>query len=116
MEKGLFTEIDEEFICHNCGKEVTKLGYSCRNHCPYCLHSKHVDKNPGDRLEECHGDLEPVGLEIDGKKGYVIIFRCKKCGAIRKNKAAKDDNMDLIIDLSAKGCQRFRVKMTTLSF
>ena len=43
-----FTEIDEEFICENCGKKVGKLGYSCRNHCPYCLYSKHVDKNPGD--------------------------------------------------------------------
>ena len=52
--------------------------------------------------EECHGDLEPVSLEIDSKKGYVIIYRCKKCGAIRKNKAAKDDNMDLIIELSSK--------------
>ena len=30
----------------------------------------------------------------------MIIKRCKKCGAIRKNKAAKDDNMDLIIKLS----------------
>ncbi len=80
----------------------TKLGYSCRDHCPFCLHSKHVDKNPGDRQEECHGDLEPVSLEIDSKKGYVIIYRCKKCGAIRKNKSAKDDNMDLIIDLSSK--------------
>ena len=39
-------------------------------------------------------------IEIDGKKGYVIIFKCQKCGAIRKNKAAKDDNMDLIIKLS----------------
>lgn len=48
-----FTEIDEEFICENCCKEVSKLGYSCRNHCPYCLHSKHVDINPGDRAEEC---------------------------------------------------------------
>ena len=27
---------------------------------------------------------------------------CKKCGSIRKNKAAEDDNMDLIIDLSTK--------------
>ena len=63
--------------------------------------SKHVDKNPGDREEECHGILEPVGLEINNKKGYVIVFRCKKCGAIRKNKAAKDDNMDLIIKLSS---------------
>ncbi len=35
----------------------------------------------------------------DGKKVRV----CKKCGAIRKNKAAKDDNMDIIIKLSANG-------------
>ena len=28
---SLFTEIDEEFICENCGKKVSKLGYSCRN-------------------------------------------------------------------------------------
>lgn len=97
-----FTVIDEEFICENCGRKVPKLGYSCRNHCPYCLHSKHVDINPGDREENCHGDLEPIGLEISNKKGYVIIFRCKKCGAIRKNKAAEDDDMSLIIELSKK--------------
>ncbi len=102
MMLSKFTEIDEEFICDNCGKKVKKLGYSCRNHCPYCLHSKHVDINPGDRQEKCHGDLEPVGLIIDAKKGYVIVHKCKKCGAIRKNKAAKDDNMDLIIELSSK--------------
>ena len=97
-----FTEIDEEFKCDNCGKIVPKLGYSCRNHCPYCLHSKHVDINPGDRKETCQGDLEPIGIEISGKKGYVILHRCKKCGKLRKNKAAEDDNMELIIKLSAK--------------
>lgn len=102
MEQRNFVEIDEEFICENCKRKVPKLGYSCRNHCPYCLYSKHVDKKPGDRQEKCHGILEPASLEIDGKKGYIIIFRCKKCGAIRKNKVAKDDNMDLIIDLSSK--------------
>ena len=97
---GNFTKIDEEFICENCGKKVTKLGYSCRNHCPYCLHSKHVDINPGDRAETCHGVLEPIRVEPDSKKGYIIIFRCKKCGAIRRNKAAKDDNIDLLIKLN----------------
>lgn len=95
-----FLEVDEEFICENCGRKVAKLGYSCRNHCPYCLYSKHLDINPGDRKEDCHGMLEPIGIEISSKKGYVIIYKCQKCGAIRKNKAAKDDNMDLIIELS----------------
>ena len=105
-----FTVIDEEFICEHCGNKVEKLGYSCRNHCPKCLHSKHVDKNPGDREETCHGDLEPIGIEIDSKKGYVIVFRCTKCGMIRKNKAAKDDNMDLIIGLSSRPVQYSKKK------
>ena len=97
-----FTKIDEEFVCEHCGKKVEKLGYTCRNHCNYCLYSKHVDINPGDREETCHGMLKPIQVILDSKKGYVIIFKCKKCGAIRKNKAAKDDNMDLIIELSSK--------------
>ena len=102
MEKKRFTKLDEEFICENCKKRVTKLGYTSRNHCPYCLTSKHIDINPGDRKETCGGLLRPISLEIDSKKGYVIIFKCEKCGAIRKNKSAKDDNMDLIISLSSK--------------
>ncbi len=101
MEKR-FTKIDEEFTCGNCGKKVNKLGYSCRNHCPYCLYSKHIDINPGDRLEDCCGMLEPVSVELNSKKGYVIVFKCKKCGKIRKNKAANDDNIDLLINLTSK--------------
>ncbi|MFR0822155.1 MAG: RNHCP domain-containing protein [Clostridia bacterium] len=97
-----FTEIDEEFICQNCGRTVEKLGYSCRDHCPFCLHSKHVDNFPGDRAQTCHGDLQPIGLEINPKKGYVIVYKCKSCGKIKKNKAAKDDDMNLLIALSAK--------------
>lgn len=96
-----FIEIDEGFICENCNREVKPLGYSCRNHCPYCLFSKHVDKNPGDRQESCHGKLEPIKVEISSKKGYVIIHRCQKCGEKRKNIVAKDDNMDLVIKLTA---------------
>lgn len=95
-----FTKVDEEFICEHCGKKVEKLGYTCRNHCNNCLYSKHVDINPGDREETCHGLLEPIKVELDSKKGYVIVYRCQKCGAIRKNKTAEDDNMDLIISLT----------------
>jgi len=102
LENRVFTEIDEEFICENCGKRVEKLGYSCRDHCNHCLCSKHVDKNPGDRNEECQGLLEPMGIEIDSKKGYIIIFKCNKCGQIRKNKAAKDDNIDEIIEVCSR--------------
>lgn len=96
-----FTKIDEGFICENCGNKVEPLGYTCRNHCNKCLYSKHVDINPGDREENCHGLLEPIRVELDSKKGYVIVYRCKKCGMIRKNKAAEDDNKELLILLTS---------------
>ena len=102
MEEKRFTKIDEEFICDNCGNKVEKLGYTSRDHCPKCLYSKHVDINPGDRMENCHGNLVPISVETNPKKGYVIIYKCNKCGKIRKNKAAEDDNIDKIIKLSAR--------------
>ena len=95
----VFNELDEPFVCENCGFHVDKLGYSCRDHCPNCLYSKHVDINPGDRLNTCLGLLEPIGIE-KYKDTYKIIYRCQKCKEIHKNIMAKDDNMDLIIELS----------------
>jgi len=96
-----FTMIDEDFTCDVCKKKVKKLGYTARDHCPYCLFSKHVDVNPGDRSEDCHGVLKPVAIE-NYKKGYKIVYRCQKCNQIRKNVMAKDDNMDLIIEIMSK--------------
>ena len=92
-----FTKNDEEFICENCGAKVNPLGYSSRDHCPHCLCSKHVDINPGDREAECKGLLKPIQVLPDSKKGYIIIYRCTKCGEERRCKAASDDDLDLLI-------------------
>lgn len=96
-----FNMIDEGFTCEQCGKNVTKLEYTARDHCPYCLYSKHVDINPGDRLNECKGLLRPIDIE-KYKDTYKIIYKCNKCGETHKNIMAKDDNIDLIIELSKK--------------
>lgn len=96
-----FNELDEEFTCEHCNKKVSKLIYSSRDHCPFCLYSKHVDVNPGDRLNECKGLLVPIDIEKH-KNTYKIIYKCEKCGNIHKNIMANDDNMDLIITLSVK--------------
>lgn len=90
---------DEEFTCINCGKLVNKLNYTARDHCPYCLTSLHVDINPGDRLNTCHGLLVPVGVE-KFKDSYKIIYKCNKCGISHKNIMARDDDINKIIELS----------------
>ena len=92
---------DENFICENCGKEVTKLKYTARDHCPNCLFSKHVDINPGDRENNCLGLLKPIGIE-KFKDTYKIIYKCLKCKELHKNIVANDDNIDLIIELSVQ--------------
>lgn len=107
MEQKRFTKNDGGFICAHCGRQVEALGYTSRNHCPFCLWSVHLDVNPGDRASECGGLLEPVGAEISAKKGFVIIHKCRKCGEIRKNKAANEaknqpDDMSLIIELTSR--------------
>jgi hypothetical protein len=87
-----FTVINESFICEQCGVQVEPLAQgSCRNHCPACFYSKHLDINPGDRAANCGGLLEPVGIEDHKKKGYMIIHRCQTCGHTGKNKLALDD-------------------------
>lgn len=96
-----FNELDEEFICENCHKKVNKLNYSSRDHCNYCLYSKHVDINPGDRLNECRGLLKPIGIE-KYKDTFKIIYRCEKCRKTHKNIMARDDNMDMLIKISKK--------------
>lgn len=94
-----FNELDEGFICENCNKEVKPLGYSSRDHCPYCLYSKHVDINPGDRLNPCKGLLKPIQIE-KFKDTYKIVYKCNKCNEIHKNIIAKDDDMNEIIKIS----------------
>ena len=96
-----FNELDEEFICENCHKHVDRLNYSSRDHCNYCLYSKHVDINPGDRLNDCRGLLKPIGIEKH-KDTFKIIYRCEKCRKMHKNIMARDDNMDIIIEISKK--------------
>lgn len=102
-----FTKNDNGFICINCGREVKPLKYTSRNHCPYCLHSLHVDIMPGDRLNECKGLLKPINVEISGKKGYVIVHKCTKCGKICRNKSADDDNFDEILRIMKTNSDNF---------
>ncbi|SHH91154.1 RNHCP domain-containing protein [Virgibacillus chiguensis] len=79
------------FQCEKCGAEVIRLtNGSYRNHCPYCLYSKHLDNTPGDRLSECKGLMKPIALDYSAKKGHQILHQCVKCKKTQKNKAATD--------------------------
>ena len=73
-----------------------------RNHCPYCLCSKHLDIEPGDRAADCGGTMDPVAVWVRKGGEWAIIHRCRVCGALSSNRIAADDNQLKLISLAVK--------------
>lgn len=102
-----------DFTCTHCRNSVSAdmaiSGVNHRNHCPYCLHSKHVDLNEaGDRLSACKALMAPVGLALKASyKKYqqshqgelMLIHRCQDCGKISINRIAADDIAENIYEV-----------------
>ncbi len=96
-----------EFTCGNCKRAIPPLKSGYRDHCTYCLWSRHLDDvNPGDRLSKCKGLMQPVGIQHNGRKGWQIIYRCTRCQATKINVAAPDDDWEAIVNLSLPGGQQ----------
>ena len=99
MSEKKFTMIDESFVCDVCGSNVQKLNYTARDHCNSCLCSKHVDIMPGDRKANCGGVLRPIEIEKASKDKLKIVYKCYKCGEIKRNVVADDDDFDKVLEI-----------------
>lgn len=93
------------FICKHCKLPVSSAlflsGVHNRNHCPYCLWSRHLDLYAaGDRLSACKSLMQPIGLTLKiTRKRYgsvlgelMLIHVCIECQSISINRIAADDD------------------------
>ena len=92
------------FTCRHCNLYVpcdpALAGVQNRNHCPYCLHSRHVDRStPGDRASDCGSTMAPVGIFARPNGEQVLVHCCLGCRITRANRVAADDNFDLVMAL-----------------
>lgn len=90
------------FICNHCGKFIPLRapGTKHRNHCPWCLWSKHVSLKEHDRKSQCHGLMKPIGISTQNDGEWALIHRCIKCGVIRTNRIAGDDDEMMLLCLA----------------
>ena len=107
-----FDDFNADFTCQHCGRYVSARtavsGVVNRNHCPYCLHSRHVDLfKPGDRLNACKGLMAPTGLTLkrsrdkyagDARGELMLVHHCLDCGGLSINRIAADDDAVGILD------------------
>jgi hypothetical protein len=92
----VFIKNKEDFICENCQFENKGNGYT--NHCQRCLYSKHVDMEPGDRLNDCTGLMEPIYVSYSNNNEY-ILHKCLKCSFEKKNTINSLDSVEAMIDI-----------------
>ena len=111
-----FKDINADFTCKNCGWFVSaSMGVSGvvnRNHCPYCLYSRHVDLfEAGDRLCACKALMTPVGVTLKRNKDkyalrggeLMLVHCCTDCGALSINRIAADDDTVVILAAFERG-------------
>lgn len=82
------------FRCRRCKLDVSldAPGTAHRNHCPFCLWSRHVDDHPGDRAADCGAAMEPLAICVRGDGEWVLVHRCLGCDLMHLNRTAGDDN------------------------
>ncbi len=112
MKTG-FKDTFGEFRCIHCrhiiSVDINFSGVNNRNHCPYCLWSRHLDwREAGDRLSACTGPMQPVGLAVkrtrkkygNEKQGeLMLVHRCVECGKVSANRIAADDVAEFVLEV-----------------
>ena len=105
------TQASDGFTCKHCGWFVSAItavsGVINRNHCPYCLWSRHLDLfQAGDRLCACKASMRPVGLALKktrkkyGRAGLgelLLVHLCIECAEASLNRLAADDDPEVIL-------------------
>ncbi len=96
------------FLCTHCDRAIPGRapGTAHRNHCPHCLWSLHVDLQTGDRRSACRGPMEPIAIGIQPDGEWSILHRCQRCGLIRPNRIAGDDNEVLLVSMALRPLAR----------
>jgi hypothetical protein len=92
------------FWCANCHTFVSNhadiSGVQNRNHCPYCLWSRHLDLYAaGDRLSACKARMQPIALTVKhtvkkygpGRGELMLVHACTECETLSINRTAADD-------------------------
>ena len=111
--KAFRVDINADFKCQHCGAYVSAAralaGVANRNHCPYCLWSRHLDLfEAGDRLAACKAPMRPVGLTLKNSRNkyahigngeLMLVHLCTDCERISINRIAADDVPQAIMEV-----------------
>ncbi len=112
-------------VCHNfVAADTAVAGVHNRNHCPYCLSSRHLDLfEAGDRLSACKSSMRPVALTLkktvkrypSARNGeLMLVHLCDECGKPSINRLAADDDVSKILEVFERSRELDQATRTAL--
>ncbi|MEV0675112.1 RNHCP domain-containing protein [Actinosynnema sp. NPDC050436] len=94
----------ETFVCVWCGLTVAASGPDGkrRNHCPSCVHSRHVHDHVEGGPSECRARMSPISIAVLRNGDWKVIHRCTRCDELTANRVQGDDNQLILMRLAVR--------------
>ncbi|MFF2778088.1 RNHCP domain-containing protein [Streptomyces sp. NPDC058052] len=94
----------DTFTCVWCGLTVHAhaAGGQRRNHCPSCLHSRHVHDHVEGGASDCEARMTPISLAVPRTGDWMIVHRCVRCDELASSPVAEDDNRLILMRMAVR--------------
>ncbi|MBC9712940.1 RNHCP domain-containing protein [Streptomyces sp. TRM66268-LWL] len=92
------------FTCVRCGLTVSAKSAdgTRRNHCPSCLHSRHVLDQIEGGPSECGARMSPIAIAVLRTGDWTLVHRCVRCGELSSDPVCGDDNQLMLMRMAVR--------------
>lgn len=92
------------FDCVRCGLTVSELGPHdrTRNHCPSCLHSRHIQDHIEGGPSDCRSRMTPISIAVLRNGDWMVIHRCTRCDELTSSPICPDDNQLILMRMAVR--------------
>ncbi|WP_067533811.1 RNHCP domain-containing protein [Nocardia crassostreae] len=94
----------DTFTCLWCGLVVSTYAAdgARRNHCPSCLHSRHVFDQVEGEASDCGARMSPNSIAVPRSGDWMLIHRCVRCDELTANPICADDNQLVLMRIAVR--------------
>ncbi|MGW1014311.1 RNHCP domain-containing protein [Streptomyces termitum] len=92
------------FACTWCGRTASTHATDGepRNHCPSCLHSRHVLDRAEGGPSDCGGRMSPIAVAVLRTGDWAVVHRCAHCDELTSHPVGADDNRLVLMRLAVR--------------
>ncbi|GEB53260.1 MULTISPECIES: RNHCP domain-containing protein [Streptomyces] len=94
----------DTFTCVWCGLTVSTFAAEGirREHCPSCLHSRHVTDHVEGGPSDCGARMTPIAIAVLRTGDWRVVHRCVRCDELTSDPVCADDNQLILMRIAVR--------------